>query len=82
MKDSISFYIFMNIYQLYLNAKFLFHFHTVYQINYFISSSPIATGFLQTMAIRYSGFREGQNGKREAPCHVSLEPKAVKDPLQ
>lgn len=69
----------MNIYQLYLNAEFHFHFHIVYQINYFISSPPIATGFLQTMAIH---FREVQNGKREAPCHAALEPEAVKDLLQ
>lgn len=37
----------MSIYQLYPNADFHFHFHIVYQINYSISSFPIAPGFLK-----------------------------------
>lgn len=69
MQESILFYIFMNIYQLYpmQNSIFTFTWYT----KQIISSLPIApknNGYIHCL-----GFLEGQNGKRKAPYDAALE---------
>lgn len=71
MQGNISFYAFMNIYELYSNAEFHFYLHIVYHITY-------CPKVLKTMVIHCLGFWERHNGKREAPYAAALKTKAVK----